>query len=67
MATQRKPSGNTSGRAEAAWGSRPTDQLDDWLAIDADGVVTAFSGKVELGTGTLTALAQIVAENWMCR
>ena len=62
MATQRKPSGNTSGRAEAAWGSRPTDQLDDWLAIDADGVVTAFSGKVELGTGTLTALAQIVAE-----
>jgi CO/xanthine dehydrogenase Mo-binding subunit len=62
MAAQHKPSGNASGRAEAAWGSRPTDQLDDWLAIDTDGTVTAFSGKVELGTGTLTALTQIVAE-----
>ena len=62
MAAQRNPSRNASGRTEAAWGSRPTDQLDDWLAIEPDGMITAFSGKVELGTGTLTALAQIVAE-----
>jgi nicotinate dehydrogenase subunit B len=62
MAAPRNPSRNASGQAEAAWGSRPTDQLDDWLAIESDGTVTAFSGKVELGTGTLTALAQIVAE-----
>ncbi len=62
MAAPRNPSRNASGRAEAAWGSRPTDQLDDWLAIESDGTVTAYSGKVELGTGTLTALAQIVAE-----
>ncbi len=62
MNAQRNPSRNASGRAEAAWGSRPTDQLDDWLAIESDGTVTAYSGKVELGTGTLTALAQIVAE-----
>jgi CO/xanthine dehydrogenase Mo-binding subunit len=62
MAAQRNSSGNASGRAEAAWGSRPTDQLDDWIAIEPDGSVTAFSGKVELGTGTLTALTQIVAE-----
>lgn len=62
MAGPRTPTGNASGRSEAAWGSRPTDQLDDWLAIGTDGTVTAFSGKVELGTGTLTALAQIVAE-----
>jgi nicotinate dehydrogenase subunit B len=54
--------GSSSGRAEAAWGSKPTSQLDDWLAIETDGSVTAFSGKVELGTGTRTALAQIVAE-----
>jgi nicotinate dehydrogenase subunit B len=51
-----------SVRAEAAWGSKPTSQLDDWLLIEANGSVTAFSGKVELGTGTRTALAQIVAE-----
>src|SRR5512134_2987306 len=37
-------------------------RLDDWIAIETDGTVTAFSGKVELGTGVRTALAQIVAE-----
>ena len=51
-----------SGRREAAWGQALTNWLDDWLAINPDGTVTAFSGKVELGTGVRTALAQIVAE-----
>jgi CO/xanthine dehydrogenase Mo-binding subunit len=37
-------------------------QLDAWLAVGADGEVTVFCGKVELGTGVQTALAQIVAE-----
>ena len=37
-------------------------QLDSWLAISADGTVTVYSGKVDLGTGVETALAQIVAE-----
>jgi nicotinate dehydrogenase subunit B len=37
-------------------------QVDDWIAIEADGTVTVFSGKVELGTGVRTALAQITAE-----
>jgi nicotinate dehydrogenase subunit B len=50
-----------SGRREASWGEL-TKRLDDWLAIEIDGTVTAFSGKVELGTGVRTALAQIVAE-----
>src|SRR5215469_12554962 len=36
--------------------------LDSWLAISTDGTVTVFTGKVELGTGVVTALAQIVAE-----
>ena len=36
--------------------------LDAWLAIDADGSATIFSGKVELGQGISTALAQIAAE-----
>src|SRR6185437_16314931 len=39
-----------------------TTQIDDWLAIAPDGAVTIFSGKVELGTGVRTALAQVVAE-----
>ncbi len=41
---------------------KPDAWLDDWIAIAMDGTVTAFSGKVELGTGVRTALAQIVAE-----
>ncbi len=39
-----------------------TQELDAWLAVGADGKVTVFTGKVELGTGVETALAQIVAE-----
>ena len=51
----------SSGRRESFWGEL-TDELDDWIRIELDGTVTAFSGKVELGTGVRTALAQIVAE-----
>jgi CO/xanthine dehydrogenase Mo-binding subunit len=36
--------------------------LDAWLRIDADGSATVFTGKVELGQGAITALAQIAAE-----
>ena len=36
--------------------------LDSWLAIGPDGNVTFYTSKVEIGTGTITALAQIVAE-----
>src|SRR5438132_2391622 len=40
----------------------PEDQVDSWIAIAADGRVTLFSGCSELGTGSSTALSQIVAE-----
>lgn len=46
----------------AAWGMAATRNLDDWLAILPDGTVVAYSGKVEVGTGVRTSLAQIVAE-----
>jgi nicotinate dehydrogenase subunit B len=36
--------------------------LDAWLRINPDGGVTVFTGKVELGQGIITALAQIAAE-----
>ncbi|HEX6685970.1 MAG TPA: molybdopterin cofactor-binding domain-containing protein [Candidatus Limnocylindrales bacterium] len=36
--------------------------IDDWIEIHAGGRVTVKTGKVELGTGLLTALAQIAAE-----
>lgn len=47
---------NETGALEQA------NQVDDWLAIEPDGTVIVKSGKVELGTGVRTALAQIVAE-----
>lgn len=37
-------------------------RLSQWLSIGPDGIVTFCSGKVELGQGIDTALAQIVAE-----
>ena len=51
-----------SGRRQEAKRDETRNWLDDWLAIETDGTLTAFSGKVELGTGVRTALAQIVAE-----
>jgi nicotinate dehydrogenase subunit B len=38
------------------------DRVDAFLAITADGLVTVYSGKVDLGTGVRTAMAQIAAE-----
>jgi nicotinate dehydrogenase subunit B len=37
-------------------------QLDAWLAIAADGTITAYTGKCEFGQGILTAQTQLVAE-----
>jgi nicotinate dehydrogenase subunit B len=36
--------------------------IDDWIEIHSNGRVTIKTGKVELGTGLMTALAQIAAE-----
>jgi CO/xanthine dehydrogenase Mo-binding subunit len=37
-------------------------RLSQWLRLERDGTVSVFSGKVEIGQGILTALAQIAAE-----
>src|SRR5437867_2751264 len=39
-----------------------SNQVDGWLSINADGSVTAFTGKCELGHGLYTAQTQLVAE-----
>jgi nicotinate dehydrogenase subunit B len=41
---------------------KTTPLLDGWIRIDADGSITVFTGKAELGQGIKTALAQIAAE-----
>ena len=38
------------------------DELDSWVAIQPDGQVTAYYGKVDLGQSLDVAIAQIVAE-----
>jgi nicotinate dehydrogenase subunit B len=37
-------------------------QLDSWIAVGADGTVTAFTGKCDFGQGMFTAQTQLVAE-----
>src|SRR5436309_15777196 len=39
-----------------------TPYLDSWIRIDADGSITVFTGKAELGQGLKTAVQQIAAE-----
>jgi nicotinate dehydrogenase subunit B len=36
--------------------------LDSWIRIGADGRITVFTGKVELGQGIKTALIQVAGE-----
>jgi len=52
------------GRAAQTKATKPVglDSVDSYLAVDSDGLVTVYSGKVDLGTGVRTALTQIVAE-----
>jgi len=37
-------------------------RLSQWLRLENDGTVSIFSGKVEIGQGILTSLAQIAAD-----
>src|ERR1700751_3865840 len=53
--------------AEEAWivGAQPPltpDQLSSYVAVNADGKISVFSGKTDLGQGLEVALAQMVAE-----
>jgi nicotinate dehydrogenase subunit B len=46
-------------------GSPARNQCDSWIAINADGTVTGFTGKQELGQGISTAQMQLIAEELM--
>jgi len=60
--------GSVQGRGQAPgqFGTRASHvdpaQLDSWIAIAADGTVTAYTGKCEFGQGILTAQTQLIAE-----
>ncbi len=51
--------------AAHAQGGRPPlmpDQLSSYIAVNADGSVSAFFGKMDMGQGLFTAIGQMVAE-----
>src|SRR5437773_2708010 len=59
--------GSPSAGAQTSAAPRPfsfakNGKLDGWIAVNGESAVTVFTGKVELGQGILTALAQIAAE-----
>src|SRR5262249_50021494 len=56
------PLGGAQGPFDTRASHVDPQQLDAWLAIAADGTVTAYTGKCELGQGMLTAQTQLVAE-----
>src|SRR4029079_779746 len=54
---------NDAPQAAPATGSlEKTPYLDSWIRIGADGGITVFTGKAELGQGVTTALRQIAAD-----
>ena len=52
----------TSRASAQGFNGPSSDQLDSWIAIGADGSVTAYTGKCELGHGLYTAQTQLIAE-----
>jgi nicotinate dehydrogenase subunit B len=55
-----------SAQGQGPFGTHPShidpEKLDSWLAVGADGIVTAHTGKCDFGQGMLTAQSQLVAE-----
>jgi len=55
-----------SGRPQGQFDTRNSHvdprQLDSWIAVAADGTVTARTGKCELGQGIYTTQVQLIAE-----
>jgi CO/xanthine dehydrogenase Mo-binding subunit len=53
-----------TGAQAAAVGEKPLDpaDVDSFLAFHADGTVTVYTGKVDVGTGLRIAVAQMAAE-----
>jgi CO/xanthine dehydrogenase Mo-binding subunit len=51
-----------SAYAEGAKPPLTPDQLSSYIAVNADGSVAAFFGKMDMGHGLTVAIAQIVAE-----
>jgi isoquinoline 1-oxidoreductase beta subunit len=58
------PFGPASTRAQAPLGTRP--EVNAWVVIQPDETVVVRIARTEMGQGTLTGLAQLVAEELEC-
>src|SRR3954452_24142983 len=54
--------GVTEAAAQATKPPLTPDQLSSFIAVNEDGTVSAFCGKMDMGLGIHTAMGQIVAE-----
>ena len=54
--------GQESGGGRRGAGQATSDAIGAWLHVGEDGMVTVFTGKVEVGQDIRTSLAQVVAE-----
>jgi nicotinate dehydrogenase subunit B len=52
----------TALAAAADFAPVPSNQLDSWIVMAEDGKVTAFTGRIDMGTGTQTVYCQAIAE-----
>ena len=59
--------GQQSGAAALPGSLKTRPLLDAWIRIDANGSISVFTGKAELGQGIKTALLQVAAEELECR
>ena len=53
---------NAQGQFDTHSSHIDPEKLDSWLAVGADGTVTAYTGKCDFGQGMFTAQTQLVAE-----
>src|SRR6204780_5117861 len=55
-----------SAEGQGPFGTHPSHinpgTLESWLAVGADGIITAYTGKCDFGQGIFTAQSQLVAE-----
>lgn len=58
--------GDGGGEQEAIVSSEPIPEVNAWVHVGTDDVVTVRIARSEMGQGTLTGLAQLVAEELEC-
>ena len=62
MAPLVEPLASAQGPFDTHQSHIDTANLDSWIAVSADGIVTAYTGKCDFGQGMYTAQTQLIAE-----